>query len=250
MDRWNYSWLFDRFVGDVNMRGSLSIFQNNIDARLFKIFLLLGILTGIFLGNLSVSASPSYAPKKLQQNFLIALVENAEVEASPLLALWLVAGHIDGGEFSWIPIYPQPLTDKNASNNALIAPLVVNPNDLQAWQNNGLVQEKAIWWDEVIVLDMHALTDFLNLLPSEGNAFRASALLTNQNPLYEQVRIIQQICGQSRHFNNPEALNQILALKNLATHLISTLNSFEIISIWDKLANRQFELDCSHPWAD
>jgi hypothetical protein len=231
-------------MGNVDMQYPIKKVFHQINIELFKAFLLLGLLMGIFFGSLTASASPTSAQTNLQENFLIILVENAEDEASPLLALWLAASYFESGEISWAPIYPKSL-DEGDSSNISTEPILLNPQDIQGLKNIRHLQEEAIWWDEVIVLDRFALNQVMQWLPNLD-----TNLVTNQTTLYEQVILIQQICEQSNHFNSEEALNNILSLSNQQTHLISTLSSFEIIAYWDNLSSRQFELTCSHPWAE
>jgi hypothetical protein len=244
MGHWDCFWLFADIVGNVDMQKSIEILIHQIDSRLFKAFLLLGLMMGIFLGSLTASASPSSESPNQQKNFLIALVENAEDETTPLLALWLAASHLESGEINWMPIYPKSL-DESPSSTISNEPILLNPQDMQAIKNSPLLQEEAIWWDAVIVLDRFALTQIIQLLPNQD-----SNLAAGQTTLYEQVIFIQQICEHSNQFNNPEALNKILSLNNQPAHLNSTLGSFEIIAYWDKLSNNQFELICKHPWAE
>ena len=227
------------------MQNSIENFFHKVDSRLFKPFLLLGLLMGIFLGSLRVSASQSDEQPNHQENFLIALVENSEDETSPLLALWLAATSIESGEVSWMPIYPQvPEKDIEATFGAP-DPVLINPQDMQSFKNISLLREEAIWWDEVIVLDSLALTQIMELMPTQDNN-----LAISQKTLYEQVNMIRHICEESNQFDNPESLNQILAMMGQPARIKSTLTSFDIISYWDILSSKQFELTCSHPWAD
>lgn len=230
----------------------ISRFLEKINAQLFRAFLLLGLLTGIFLASLTVSAAPISSPTQGngQQNFLFAIVENAQDENSPLLALWLAATTLDGGEISWMPIYPQPLNESNATFADAHDPVWVSPQNLDFWQSLSLLREQGMWWDEIIVLDSFALLRLTQLLEIENFDQAVSTWMEPQAALHQNVSLIQQVCAQSARFNNPTALDQLLLLTAEPAHLRTTLSSFEFISLWDKLAARQFELSCNHPWAN
>ena len=229
----------------------VSRFLEKINTQLFRAFLLLGLLTGIFLGSLTVSAAPSSTPipSNGQQNFLFAVVEDAQ-ENSPLLTLWLAATTLDSGEIYWMPIYPQPLNESNAAFADAHDPIWVPSQDLGFWQGLGLLREQGMWWDEIIVMDSFALTSLTQLLQIENFDKAISTWMEPQAALHQNVSLIQQVCAQSAQFNNPTALDQLLLLTAEPAHLNSTLSSFEFISLWDKLASRQFDLSCNHPWAE
>ncbi len=230
----------------------ISRFLEKINAQLFRSFLLLGLLTGIFLGSLSASASPwpSPTPSNGQKNFLLAVVEDAQENNSPLLALWFAATTLDNGEIYWMPIYPQPLNVSNATFADAHDPVRVIPQDLDFWQSLGLLREQSMWWDEIIVLDRFALASLTQLLQIENFDQAVSTWIEPQAALHQNVTLIQYVCAQSAQFNNRTTLDQLLLLTAEPAHLRTTLSSFELISLWDKLAARQFELSCKHPWAD
>lgn len=221
-----------------------------INPNLFRAFLILGFLTGIFIGSLTASAAPSPSPSNAQQNFLFALVENAQDENSPLLALWLAATYLDSGEVSWMPIYPQPLDEGRDPFSEAHEPILVSPQALGNWQTFDLLRQQGIRYDEIVVLDRVALAALTSLIQSETPNHPASTWIEPQTALYQEVRLIQQICEQSAAFNNPSVLDQFLLLRSDPANLHTSLSSFEFITLWDKLANRQFEISCNHPWAD
>ncbi len=74
--------------------------------------------------------------------------------------------------------------------------------------------------------------------------------LDPQTALHQQVVLIQGFCQQSELLGISDALDRALILTIEPAHLRSSLSSFEIIALWDHLANHQFELSCNHPWAD
>lgn len=232
------------------MRKRAAQIAEKISPKLFKGFLLLGFLTGIFIGSLSASAASPPSPSTVQQNFLFALVENAEDENSPLLALWLAATYVERGEVSWMPIYPQALKESGAPFAEAHDPIWVTPQDLDFWQAFALLREQGMWWDEIIVIDRTALTSLTSLVQSETPGHPTSTWIEPQTALYQEVTLIQQVCEQSAVFNKPSVLDQFLMLSTESAHMHSTLTDFEFISLWDKLASRQFELSCNHPWAD
>lgn len=221
-----------------------------INPALFRAFMIIGFLTGIFIASLSASAASSQPTSKPQQNFLIALVENAQDENSPVLAIWLAATYLEVGEVSWMPIYPQPLGQGKDLFAESHDPILISPQNLDVWLSHDLLRDQGMWWDEIIVLDRIALATLTNIIPSDNSSHSASTWTEPQTALYQQVQLIQQFCEQSAVFNNPSVLDQFLLLISNPSKLHTTLSSFEFITLWDKLASRQFELSCNHPWAD
>ena len=221
-----------------------------INPVFFKAFLIIGFLTGIFIGSLSASAASSRIVNDPQQNYLIALVENAQDEDSPLLALWLAATYLESGEISWMPIYPQPLEAENVSFSEMHDPVWVKPQITESWQSLELLNEQEIRWDEIIVLDNEALAVLGSFIQRDNELHSASTWIEPQNALYQQVGLIQEICEQSQAFNNPAVLDQLLLLIANPANMHTSLSSFEFITMWDKLANKQFDVSCNHPWAD
>src|SRR3990170_510677 len=77
---------------------------------LFLGFLGLGLVTGLFVGNLSEAiAAPS--AKNIQQNTLIVLVDDLGSQNPALEGIWLAARSAGNDTFNWEPVYPVPLTE-------------------------------------------------------------------------------------------------------------------------------------------
>lgn len=237
-------------LDNLTMMKRASLLAEKINTKLFQAFLLLGFLTGIFIGSLSASAAPSPSTANMQQNFLFALVENAQDENTPLLALWLAATHLERGEVSWMPIYPLALEEGGSPFAEAHNPIWVAPQDLAFWQTFSLLRDQGVWWDEIILIDRIGLANLTSHILSENPGHPASTWIEPQTALHQEVILIKQICEQSEAFNNPTTLEQLLLLSAESGHLHSNLTNFEFITLWDKLANRQFELSCNHPWAD
>lgn len=237
-------------MAGVSLRGAISTFRQQINISLFRGFLLLGIISGIFLSSLNVSAESSATALKQQKNYLIAIVEDTNKDETGLLALWLAASSPEYEEINWMPIFPKIVSSDvghSAESNNNIS---VNPQVLSDWKKMTVLREAAFRWDEIIVLEPNSLSQLMQLLPNQSDGAPIPIWMNNQSSLYEQVLLIQNICDYSNHFNDPQALNQILSLMDGSGNIRSTLNSFEIIALWDNLKSKQFTFACNHPWAD
>lgn len=218
--------------------------------RLFGGFLLLGLLSGTFFGSLSASAAPSEKPARLQQNFLIALVDEAQAESSTLESLWLAVVHSETGMVSWMPVYPQPFTSESGSYTRAHEAIEVRPADLDAWQGFELLRKEGLLWDEIILLDRLAIELLGDLIDFQGAVEPVSTAREPQSALHQQVIFIQNFCENSGKLAADAALDELLLLRAAPTHLRSSLSTFEFIALWDQFAKNGFALTCNHPWAD
>ena len=222
---------------------------DEVNWRMFSAFLVLGVLSGAFFGGLSASAAP--APKALggQRNVLIAVVDEASAESTTLQSLWLAAGYADTGEINWIPLYPEPLDQADAGYAAPHAALLVNPTDENVWNGLGLLRQRGVWWDDVIVVDQVAL-QLVGQLAGISTKSHTPSAEAPQNALYAQVNFLRQFCMNAPALSADGALDKVLLLTAGAVHLRTSMSQFELISLWDQLGRNGFELSCSHPWAE
>lgn len=225
-------------------------FLVSINWRLFGLTLVVGLLCGAFVGGLSAAAAPVAhgASSPTQQNMLIALVEDAQAEETALLGLWLAAAGAEGGSISWVPLYPQPLENERAAYAEAHSKVSVDPQDLESLASLEAVRSPRAWWDEIIVLDLHAAEQ----IAAAGGA-EMQVLPTWREPqsaLRGQVLLIQQLCENHKAWLADEGLlDQILLATAEPAHLRTTLGQFELIQWWDRLGG-QTALRCDHPWAD
>ncbi len=210
---------------------------------LFLCFLGLGLVTGLFVGNLSEAiAAPS--AKNIQQNTLIVLVNDLQAENPALEGIWLAARTESNETLNWEPIYPVPLTDadeKYAQPHSALYLLDANfdPNTLSPLRSQG------IWWNDVFWVDKAAL-GALQTISGQASSSLTDAWIEPQAALYEQVQILSGICRTA--FSGSQVLDQILAL--MSGHIRSSVSPFELITRWDAWSQAGFPLSCSHPWAD
>ena len=211
---------------------------------LFLGFLGLGLVTGLFVGNLSEAiAAPS--AKNIQQNTLIVLVDNFGAESPALEGIWLAARAEGNDTFNWEPIYPVPLTNADEEygkpHSAFYLP-DANFDDPSALPP---LRSQGIWWDEVFWIDEAAL-GALQTVSGQTSSGMTDVWVEPQAALYEQVKILSGICQTT--FNGSQILDQILAL--MTSHIRSSISPFELITRWDAWSQAGFPLSCSHPWAD
>lgn len=225
----------------------------SLNWKLFSGFLLLGLSSGLFLGSLRVSVASASGPGQNHQiNYLFAVVSDEEGGVATLQALWLAATQPASGRVSWVPIYPQPLSDGEGGRS---------PRYSQAHQAirlsggvDGLIglpllRDLGVRWDEAFILDQAAADQAGGLLGAETRASDSvQSAVEPQLALQQQVRFIQAFCGANAHLSAPGTLDTVLAL--YPDHFRSSLNLFEIIALWDQLAGRDFSLSCDHPWAE
>ncbi len=210
---------------------------------LFLSFLGLGLITGLFVGNLSEAIAAPQA-KNVQQNTLIVLVDNLGAGSPALEGIWLAARAEGNDTVNWEPIYPVPLTEADEEyakpHSALYLPDAnFDPNALPPLRSQG------IWWNDVFWVDKVALSK-LQTISDENSSSLTDAWVEPQAALYEQVQLLNEICQGNLSSN--QNLDQILAL--MPNHIRSSVSPFELITRWDSWSRAGFPLGCSHPWAD
>jgi len=211
---------------------------------LFLSFLGLGLVTGLFVGNLSEAiAAPS--AKNIQQNTLIVLVDDLGSQNPALEGIWLAARSAGNDTFNWEPVYPVPLTEADEEfakpHSAFYLPNVnfADPSALPPLRSSG------IWWNEVFWMDNAAL-GALQSITGQTSSSSTDAWAEPQAALYEQVQLLNGICQTK--FSGSQGLDQILAL--MPNHIRSSVSPFELITRWDGWSQVGFPLSCFHPWAD
>lgn len=211
---------------------------------LFFSFLGLGLVTGLFVGNLSEAiAAPS--AKNIQQNTLIILVDDLASQHPALEGIWLAARAAGNETFNWEPVYPVPLTAadeefaKPHSSFYLPSADLDDPSALPPLRSTG------VWWNDVFWIDATALGALQPISEQSPNSF-TDAWVEPQAALYEQVQILNAVC--QTNFSGNQALDQILAL--MPDHIRSSVSPFELITRWDNWSRQGFPLSCSHPWAN
>ena len=211
---------------------------------LFFCFLGLGLVTGLFVGNLSEAIAAPFA-KNIQQNTLIVLVDNLGAQNPTLEGLWLAARSEGNETFNWQPIYPVPLTEVDEEfakpHSAFYLPDANfdDPGALPPLRSTG------IWWNEVFWVDEAALGKLQAITGQTSSPF-TDAWVEPQAALYEQVQLLNAICHTT--FSGSQGLDQILAL--MPNHIRSSVSPFELITRWDSWSQAGFPLSCIHPWAD
>jgi hypothetical protein len=75
----------------------------------------------------------------------------------------------------------------------------------------------------------------------------AEAWQEPQKALYEQVQLINQMCGAAPTTASQSSLDGVLAL--MPDHIQPSSSPFELISRWDAWMADGGQLSCSHPWA-
>jgi len=219
--------------------------------KLFGSFLLLGLSSGLFLGSLQATwASASEGVQKQQVNYLFAVVSDEQGEVATLQALWLAATRPESGEINWMPLYPQPLSDADARRGFSSAHEAIRlSGGVDGLIGLPLLRELGINWDEAFILDNDAFERIGVLLNVETQGdLSIQTAIQPQLALQEQVRFVQAFCQAGSQLAVPGILDTILAL--YPEHLRSSLNQFEVIALWDQLAERDFSVSCHHPWAD
>ena len=208
----------------------------------FSTFLVLGALSGFFLGNLrSVRAAEALSAKTpAQTTSLIVVVDDLSAAAPIVQAAWLLK-HSPQGEAAWQPVYPAPLASQSAY--ALPHEAIY----LDANQHSSLgglatlapLQQAALAFDESLVIDEIGLGTLL------GTALALpSTAAEPQAALQAQVQVLQSLCAASWH---NEQLDQFVGL--MPEHLRSSLNVFTWITRWDRWMADGQPIQCRHPWA-
>lgn len=211
---------------------------------LFLCFLGLGLVTGLFVGNLSEAIAAPNA-KNIQQNTLIVLVDNLTSESPALEGIWLAARAEGNDTINWEPIYPVRLTEADEEygkpHSAFYLPGADfdDPNALPPLRSQGS------WWNEVFWIDEAAI-GALQTVNGQTPSAMSDAWVEPQAALYQQVQILTAIC--QTNFSGSQVLNQILALTT--SHIRSSVSPFELITRWDAWSQDGFPLHCNHPWAE
>lgn len=216
--------------------------------KLFGGFLLLGVSSGLFLGNLGAPAPAARAASGQQVNTLFAVVSEEPGGVATLQGLWLAAAQPDSGQVSWMPIYPQPLSAGESAYARPHDPIRLS-GGVDGLIGLPLLRELGVHWDQAFILDAEALDAVEGLLGVEGgDGGSVRSAIEPQLALQQQVRLVQAFCQGTAALSAPGTLDTLLSL--YPTHLRSSLNQFEIIALWDQLAGRGFALTCDHPWAN
>ena len=222
---------------------NFSFFQNG----LFIGFLVFGLLSGSLIGQFSKAKRPKSSARPMQENILVALVEDASAESSPLIGLWLAAIPDQNIEINWMPIFPLPLLDNSNGGESIQNQIIIESSVTYSWERLASVRNSGVSWDQVIITDVEAF----DILFKNGSNSSVDQLSNpskkSQKAFYEQVSLIEQFC-QFR----PEklVLENLLALLEDGGHLKSTFSSFEIIGLWDQFFLGGNQMECQHPWAN
>jgi hypothetical protein len=215
---------------------------------LFGGFLMIGLLSGLFVGNLNAAmAAPQSEAKNAQHNTLLVLVDDLGTEQPVLQGIWLAARVEGVAAISWMPIYPQPLTEEASEYAAAHEAIYMVSNSIEDVIFLRPLRAEGAWWDEVFLVDAAAL-NALQGLAGTVPASRADTWLEPQRALHEQVQSIQTLCAAFPGLGTAATLDNGLAL--MPGHLQSSLNPFDMITQWDAWAQDSFALTCTHPWAD
>jgi hypothetical protein len=212
---------------------------------LFLSFLGLGLITGLFVGSLGEAIAAPLA-KSTQQNTLFLLVDDMNAEHPTLQGIWLAAKSLGSDAVNWVPVYPQPL---KANEDPLAQPhsaFYLPDRNFDDPSNLPPLRAQGAWWSEVIWLDKAALGVLQSATGQEASTI-TDPWVEPQQALYEQVQILNAICGAPSLFGIG-AMDQMLAL--IPNHLRSSISPFELITAWDSWSQGGYLLSCSHPWAD
>jgi hypothetical protein len=211
---------------------------------LFLSFLGLGLVTGLFVGNLSETiATPS--AKSFQQNTLIVLVDDLTSENPALEGIWLAARTEGNDTINWEPIYPVRLTEADEEYGKPHSAFYLPGADFDNPSALPPLRSKGIWWNDVFWIDEAAL-GALQTANGQTPSSLSDAWVEPQAALYEQVQILSAICQTT--FSGSQVLDQVLALT--ASHIRSSISPFELITRWDAWSQNGFSLSCNHPWAE
>jgi hypothetical protein len=216
--------------------------------RLFLGFLGIGLLSGIFLGNLTqASAAERAESKSLQENTLIVFVDDLTADHQTVRGIWLAAQMADSGELSWMPIYPSPLGPDADEYSEAHTALILENFEFADLSFLSPIHSQRVWWDQVFVIDAAAVVTLQNLVGLTG-ASTVETWLEPQRSLHEQVEFLQGLCAALPATANQAALDQVLAL--MPSHIQSTQSPFELITRWDDWSHSGFGMSCTHPWAN
>lgn len=214
---------------------------------LFSGFLLIGLLSGFFIGNLSQASAATAEAHSVQQNSLIVLVDDLNGKYHNIQGIWLAARVEGSAEISWMPIYPALLDEAETLYSQPHSPLVLETLELDSFAYLAPLREQSAWWDEIFVLDETAIGMIHGLSGSAPLAL-ADTWVEPQRALHEQVQIINSLCANPASLAAAGALDQFLAL--MPSHVQSSGSPFELITRWDGWAQAGFALSCTHPWAN
>jgi|GEM_PF-5616425 len=196
------------------------------------------------------SAADTPIPTTGQRNFLLFNVDSLDVPQARLGGLWLVMQAPDSASFTFMPLYP-------TAGLPAHEPLWVEPGDPQALDNLDLDLPGDLWWNESLWFDQIALIELLDqigglevasttLQPTTAISSLPAAWAQPTQALIGQTTLFESVCRQSARLAAPDNLDALLTL--IPGHLLTSMDSYQLIAEWHKLAAEGFHLECKFPF--
>ena len=215
-------------------------------ATFFFGFMLIGVFTGSLFGHLSGQLKVEGQHSGLiQENIMIALVDDAQAERAELLGLWLAVHN--NQDIYWMPIYPQPLSNNESTYSKAHTAITIDLAESIGWEMLAPLRQAGVDWGHMILLDSESIAVMSAAGQIEVNLDAPPSWQEPQGALAAQVMAIQAWCEQ---IPNVKALDLFLEFSNQQTILRSDLGQFEAISLWDQFWGKDANLSCHHLWVE
>ena len=200
-------------------------------------------------------------PAPVQQNILVIGIDKLQSPRPQLESIWLVLYFTDTPHLTLMPIYPAFPANETASNTENIAiehSYEMSTDHKPSEKLFNTLKDKKFWWNGYLVLDKTAMIKLIDFIthsqgglsgyPSAAKAI-ASLPLARENPqdaLYEQTRLIQELCNTAAQ--QPNSSEVSLLDQIISDHVVSDLDLQKIISEWQIRLTQNDHLTCEFPF--
>lgn len=182
-----------------------------------------------------------------QLNVLVIGVEEVGAAETRLKSIWLILVPPNGGELTFLPIYPQAARSSIEVYAKPHEPLWVDARSVESATIIRLLAEQKTWWHEVVLVDEAGLASMLELLGGVDlyTETLAGVISINAAPnaweqpqaaLASQTALFKDICGQSIAF--AQMLDPGAFLLPDSGHFKTSSNHVDLFSILHTISLR------------